>query len=84
VPSFIEAQAPDMYRRGERHRHDLEGPPRQELREPGIFPRILLSAPQYGNRPDDKNSGGSRTLQHVHRLVPRHVPHLEHRRTAGP
>jgi 2-polyprenyl-6-methoxyphenol hydroxylase-like FAD-dependent oxidoreductase len=34
---------------GERHRHDLEGPPRQELREPGIFPGILLGAPQHGN-----------------------------------
>jgi hypothetical protein len=25
---------------GERHRHDLERPPRQQLGEPGIFPRI--------------------------------------------
>src|SRR5262245_19706304 len=32
---------------GERHRHDLEGSPRQELREPGILPGILLGAPQH-------------------------------------
>ncbi len=29
---------------GKRHRHDLEGSPRQELREPGILPGILLGA----------------------------------------
>jgi hypothetical protein len=40
----------------ERHRHDLEGPPRQELREPGIFPGILLGAPQDGMRADDENA----------------------------
>jgi ABC transporter substrate binding protein len=27
---------------GERHRHDLEGAPRQELRQPGIFPGISV------------------------------------------
>ena len=41
---------------GKCHRHDLEGPPRQELREPEIFLRILLGAPQDGMRADDKNA----------------------------
>ena len=41
---------------GERHRHDLEGSPRQELREPGILPGILLGAPQHSDRPDDENA----------------------------
>jgi hypothetical protein len=31
---------------GKCNRHDLEGPPRKELREPEIFLRILLGAPQ--------------------------------------
>jgi hypothetical protein len=34
----------------------LEGPPRKELREPEIFLRILLGAPQDGMRSDDKNA----------------------------
>jgi hypothetical protein len=38
----------------------LEGPPRQELREPGIFPRILLGTPQHSNRPDDQAATGPR------------------------
>ena len=41
---------------GERHRHDLEGSPRQELREPGILPGILLGAPQHSDCPDDENA----------------------------
>ena len=41
---------------GKCHRHDLEGPPRKELREPEIFLRILLGAPQDGMRADDKNA----------------------------
>src|SRR5260370_6939307 len=41
---------------GERHRHDLEGSPRQELREPGILPGILLGAPQHGDRPAPENA----------------------------
>src|ERR1700694_1521402 len=41
---------------GERHRHDLKGPPRQQLREPRILPGILLGAPKHGNRPDDENA----------------------------
>ena len=41
---------------GKCHRHDLEGPPRQELRELEIFLRILLGAPQDGMRADDKNA----------------------------
>jgi hypothetical protein len=30
---------------GERHRHDLDGSPRQELREPGILPGIPPTSP---------------------------------------
>ena len=41
---------------GERHRHDLERSPRQELREPGILPGILLGAPQHSDRPREKIS----------------------------
>src|SRR5262249_5182275 len=41
---------------GKSTRHDLEGPPRKELREPEIFLRILLGAPQDGMRADDKNA----------------------------
>jgi hypothetical protein len=40
---------------GECHRHNLKGPPRQELREPEIFPRVLLGTPEHGDRPDDEN-----------------------------
>ena len=41
---------------GKCHRHDLEGPPRKELRESGIFLRILLGALQDRTRADDKNA----------------------------
>src|SRR5882672_5651975 len=41
---------------GERHRHDLERSPRQELREPGILPGILLGAPQHSDRSNDENA----------------------------
>src|SRR5260370_24680238 len=37
-------------------RHDLEGPPRRELREPEIFLRILPGSPQHSNRSDDENA----------------------------
>ena len=35
---------------GERHRHDLEGSPRQELREPGIPRSEYGYAPEIGDR----------------------------------
>jgi len=41
------------------HRHDLEGPPRQELREPEIFLRILPGSPQHSNRSDDEKCAAS-------------------------
>src|SRR6516165_5443895 len=41
---------------GERHRHDLKGPPRQQLHEPGIFPGILLGTSQHRDRPDHENA----------------------------
>src|SRR6202044_199949 len=41
---------------GERHRDDLERPPRQKLGEPGIFLGVLPGAPQHGTRPHDENA----------------------------
>src|SRR5262245_20068690 len=66
---------------GERHRHDREGWPRQELREPGILPGILLGAPQHSDRPDDENApqvavsllgDRSELLLAPGRILPRH------------
>src|SRR3954453_16871115 len=68
---------------GERHRHDLEGSPRQEVREPGILPGILLGAPQRSDRPDDENApqvaisllgDRSELLLAPGRILPRHQP----------
>jgi hypothetical protein len=41
---------------GKRNGHDLERSPCQELRQPRIFLRALLGAPQHGMRPDHKNT----------------------------
>src|SRR5712671_5788474 len=68
---------------GERHRYDLEGPPRQELREPEIFAGVLLGTPQHGDRPDDENApqvavalfgDRSELLLAPGRILPRHQP----------
>jgi hypothetical protein len=50
APMFI-AQAVRAFLLAKRHRHDLEGPPRQQLREPGIFPGFCWGTPQHGDRP---------------------------------
>src|SRR6476620_4375970 len=57
--------------------------PRQELREPGILPGILLGAPQHSDRPDDENTpqvaisllgDRSELLLAPGRILPRHQP----------
>ena len=40
----------------QRYGHHLEWSPRQKLRQPRIFLRVLLGAPQHGMRPDYKNT----------------------------
>src|SRR6516164_3152918 len=40
----------------QRYGHHLERSPRQELRQPGIFLRVVLGPPQHGMRPDHKNT----------------------------
>src|SRR5215470_2017839 len=68
---------------GKCHRHDLEGSSRQEPREPGIFLRVLLGAPQDGMCADDENASqiavallGDRTelLLAPGRILSRHQP----------
>jgi hypothetical protein len=39
-----------------RNSHDLERSPRQELRQPGIFLRVLPGPPKHRMRPDHKNT----------------------------
>src|SRR6516165_377900 len=41
---------------GERYGHDLERSPCQELRQPGIFLRVMFGPPQHRMRSDHKNA----------------------------
>src|SRR5262249_24926116 len=41
---------------GKRYGHDLERSPCQELRQPGIFLRVMFGPPQHSVCPDHKNT----------------------------